>query len=50
MPSLQELFGILILILVIWVILKVAQVAIRVILFVVGMLLVVAALYYVFVR
>ena len=50
MPSAQELFGILIVIAVIWVVLKIAQVAIRVILFVVALLIVVAAVYYVFMR
>ena len=50
MPSLQELFGILIVIFVIWVILKVAKVTIRLTLFVIGLLLGIAALYYVFVR
>jgi hypothetical protein len=50
MPSVQELFGILVVILVIWVVLKIAQVAIRLILFFVAMLLVVAAVYYVLVR
>jgi len=50
MPSPQELIGILIVVLVIWVILKMAQLAIRVILFVVALMLVVAVLYYGFVR
>ena len=50
MPSVQELFGILVVILVIWVVLKIAQVAIRLIFFLVAMLLVVAAVYYVLVR
>jgi hypothetical protein len=50
MPTLQELFGILIVVLVIWVLLKVAQVAIRLILFVVALLLIIGGLYYVFVR
>ena len=50
MPSIQELFGILIVIAVIWVVLKIAQVAIRVILFVVALLIVIAAFYYVLVR
>jgi hypothetical protein len=50
MPSPQELIGILIVVLVIWVILKMAQLAIRVILFVTALLLVVAVLYYGFVR
>ena len=50
MPSPQELIGILIVVLVIWVILEMAQLAIRVILFVVALMLVVAVLYYGFVR
>jgi hypothetical protein len=50
MPSLQELFGIFIVVLVIWVLLKMAQVAIRLILFVVALLLIVGGLYYVLVR
>ena len=50
MPSLQELFGILVVIAVIWVVLKIAQVAIRVILFVVSLLIIIAAFYYVLVR
>jgi hypothetical protein len=50
MASLQELFGILIVVLVIWVFLKMAQVAIRLILFVVALLLIIGGLYYVVVR
>ena len=50
MPSVQELFGILVVIAVIWVVLKIAQVAIRVILFVVVLLVIIAAFYYVLVR
>jgi hypothetical protein len=50
MPSPQELIGILVVILVIWVFLKMAKVAIRLILFIIGLVLVVGALYYVFVR
>jgi hypothetical protein len=50
MPSLQELIGILVVILVIWVFLKMAQVAIRLILFVIAMILVVGAVYFLFVR
>ncbi|HEY8133052.1 MAG TPA: hypothetical protein VII12_14325 [Thermoanaerobaculia bacterium] len=50
MPSLQELFGILIVVLVIWVLLKIAQVAIRLILYAVALLLILGGLYYVFVR
>lgn len=48
--SMNELLGILIAIIVIWVILKLAKVAIRLILFVIGVLLIAAALYYVFMR
>ncbi len=50
MPSLQELLGILIAIAVIWVLLKMAKVAIRLILFVIGLLLILGVLYYVFMR
>jgi len=50
MPSVQELIGILVVILVIWVVLKIAQVAIRVIFFVVSLLIIIAAFYYVLVR
>ena len=50
MPSLQELFGILIVVLVLWVLLKIAQVAIRLILYAVALLLIIGGLYYVFVR
>ena len=50
MPSLQELFGILIVVLVLWVLLKIAQVAIRLILYAVALLLILGGLYYVFVR
>ena len=46
----NELLGILIAIIVIWVILKLAKVAIRLILFVIAVLLIAAALYYVFMR
>ena len=46
----NELVGILIAIVVIWVILKLAKVAIRLILFVIAILLIAAALYYVFMR
>jgi hypothetical protein len=50
MPSPAELLGILIVVLVIWVVLKVARVAIRLIFFVIGLVLVVGVLYYVFLR
>jgi len=46
----NELLGILVAIIVIWVILKLAKVAIRLILFVIAVLLIAAALYYVFMR
>jgi hypothetical protein len=50
MPSINELLGILIAIIVIWVILKLAKVAIRLILFVIAVLLIAGVLYYVFMR
>jgi len=46
----NELVGILIAIIVIWIILKLAKVAIRLILFVIAILLIAGALYYVFMR
>ncbi len=46
----NQLPGILIAIIVIWVILKLAKVAIRLILFVIAVLLIAGALYYVFMR
>ena len=46
----NELLGILIAIIVIWVVLKLARVAIRLIVFVIAVLLIAAALYYVFMR
>ena len=46
----NELLGILIAIIVIWVILKLAKVAIRMIFFVIAVLLIAGALYYVFMR
>jgi hypothetical protein len=50
MPSMNELLGLLIAILVIWFVLKLAKVAIRMILFVIAVLLIAGALYYVFMR
>lgn len=50
MPSTNELLGILIAIIVIWIVLKVARVAIRMILFLTVVLLIAGALYYVFMR
>ena len=46
----NELVGILIAIIVIWIILKLAKVAVRLILFVIAVLLIAGALYYVFMR
>jgi hypothetical protein len=50
MPAMNELLGLLIAILVIWFVLKLAKVAIRLILFVIGVLIIAGALYYVFMR
>ncbi|HEV7920798.1 MAG TPA: hypothetical protein VGR02_08425 [Thermoanaerobaculia bacterium] len=50
MPGIQELLGVLIVIFVIWFVLKMARVAIRLILFVIALVLLVGALYFVFVR
>ena len=50
MPGIQELLGVLIVIFVIWFVLKMARVAIRLILFVIALVLVVGALYFLFVR
>lgn len=50
MPSLQELLGILIAIIVIWFILKMAKVAIKLIIFIIGLAIIAGALYFVFMR
>jgi hypothetical protein len=50
MPSLQELIGILVVVLVIWVLLKMAQIAIRLILFAIALILIIGGLYFLFVR
>jgi len=50
MPSASEILGVLIVIFLIWFVLKLARVAIRLILFVIGMLLLIGALYFLFVR
>ena len=50
MPAMNELIGLLIAILVIWFVLKLAKVAIRLILFVIAVILIAGALYYVFMR
>jgi hypothetical protein len=49
MPT-QEILGVLIVIFVIWIVLKLARVAIRMILFVIALLLLIGAAYYFFVR
>ena len=48
--SVQELIGIFVAILVIWFILKLAKVAIRLIIFIIGVLLIMWAFYHVFMR
>lgn len=50
MPGINELLGILIAIIVIWVVLKLAKVALRLIIFVIAVLLIAGVLYYVFMR
>lgn len=50
MPSLQELLGILIVVFVIWLLLKMARVALRLIFFLIALTLIVGLLYFVFVR
>ena len=50
MPSFPELLGLLIVILVIWLFFKVARLAIRMILFLVGLALVGGAVYWLFLR
>lgn len=50
MPSVQELLGILIVIAAIWFVLKLARVALRLILFFIGLILILGALYLVLVR
>ena len=50
MPAAQELLGILVAVIVIWIILKVAKVAIKLILFIITLLLVAGVLYYLFAR
>ena len=50
MPGIQEFLGVLIVIFVIWFVLKMARVAIRLILFVIALVLVMGALYFIFVR
>ena len=50
MPSASEILGVLIVIFVIWFVLKLARVAIRLVLFIIGIMLLIGALYYFFVR
>lgn len=50
MPAAQELLGILIAIVVIWLILKMAKVAVKMILFIITLMVIIGALYYLFVR
>jgi hypothetical protein len=50
MPTAQELLGILIAVLVIWFVLKMMKVAIKLIVFVIGLLLAAGLLYYLFAR
>ena len=50
MPTTPEIVGILIAIFAIWIVLKLAKIAIRMIVFIIGLLLLLAAVYYVFMR
>ena len=50
MPGLHELLGILVVVFVIWFVLKMARVAIRLILFFIGLIVLIGVLYYVFTR
>lgn len=50
MPAAQELIGILIAVFVIWVVLKMAKIAIKMIVFIIAILLIVGAMYYLFMR
>jgi len=48
--TIQELVGVLIVVLVIWFVLKMAQVTIRIILVIIALVLIIGAVYWVFVR
>ena len=50
MPTAQELIGILVVIAVIWIVLKMAKVAIKLILFIITLLVAAGVLYYLFAR
>jgi len=50
MPTTAEIVGILVAIFAIWFVLKLARLAVRMIIFIIGLLLVLAAVYYIFMR
>jgi hypothetical protein len=50
MPTTAEIVGILVAIFAIWFVLKLARLAVRLIVFIIGLLLLLAAVYYVFMR
>ncbi|HJW93874.1 MAG TPA: hypothetical protein VJ901_09665 [Thermoanaerobaculia bacterium] len=50
MPPTAEIVGILIAIFAIWIVLKLAKIAFRLIVFIIGVLLILGAAYYVFMR
>ena len=50
MPTTPEIVGIFIAIFAVWIVLKLAKIAIRMMVFIIGLLLVLAAIYYVFMR
>ncbi len=50
MPTTAEIVGILVAIFAIWFVLKLARLAVRLIVFIIGLLLILAAVYYVFMR
>ena len=50
MPTTAEIVGILIAIFAIWFVLKLAKLAVRMIIFIIGLLLILAAVYYIFMR
>jgi len=50
MPSASEIIGVLIVIFVLWFVLKLARVAIRLILFIIGITLLIGAVYFLLVR
>jgi len=50
MPTTAEIVGILVAIFAIWFVLKLARLAVRLIIFIIGLLLLLVAVYYVFMR